>query len=355
MSVDRDKIQSFSQCANGKVVLGIDGFIDEVWEVVETRIDATEYEPMRRMKQFGDLIVERGSGGLAKERIRKRRTCGGFTGNTSRAISRLGINTTMVGTYGEGQIDPAFDEFTGNAIYSIGEPVVCSILEFTDGKIMMPHLEGLLQLDWKKLKAEIDKIENGRVFEGADVVGLGYWSNMPDFDNILVGLMSDYFKPGSPSRLFFDFANITKKSVEALKHTLSIMKKLNDKIPMTLSLNEHEGELLYGYYNIKNSESDATGAITELRDKIGLDEIIIHTPHFAAIATANEGSAYAEQETVQNPVRTAGAGDSFNGGYVVSSLGNLNPDERLTIANAVTRFYVTNGYPPDKEQLTQII
>ena len=355
MNAGKDKIINFLQNVKGKAILGIDGIIDEVWYVVDTRTGATTFEPMQHMKHFGELIVERGSGGLAKELVKKRRTCGGFTANTGRALTRLGIDTTMIGTYGSGQFDPAFDEFVGTKRFSLGAPAVCSILEFTDGKIMMPQLENLLQLDWAQLKSMLDIIENGKVFEGADIIGLGYWSNMPDFDNILTGLVNEYLTTGSPKRLFFDFANITKKTVQALKQTLTVMKALNEKIPMTLSLNEHEGALFFEYFDIKENAGDNVYAISALSDKIGIDEIVIHTPHFAAIATAHEGNLYAEQTFVEKPVRTAGAGDSFNGGYIASCLGGLGLCERLAVANAVTNFYVSQGYPPDGEQLVSYL
>jgi len=349
MKADKSKILTFLNTVSGKAVLGIDGFIDEVWQVVDIRIDADTYEPMLRMKQFGDMIVERETGGFAKEIVRKRRTCGGFTCNTSRAVSRLGIETVMVGTFGDNEIDPVFDEFKDNKRFSIAAPVICSVLEFSDGKIMMPYIENLLKFDWPKLKSVLTK--TGNIFEDANIVGIGYWSNMPDFDNMLTELVKNYIKEGT--RLFFDFANVTKKSVQALKQTLSVMNTLNKKTPMTLSLNEHEGSLLFEYYHIK--DTDPLNAVTTLRNKVGIEEIIVHTPHYATIATAKEGSLYAEQAHIQNPVRTAGAGDSFNGGYMASCLANLNPAERLSIASTVTCFYVTNGYPPDSNQLTEIV
>jgi len=337
----------------GKVVLGVDGFIDEVWQVLETRTDVSSYQVVEHMKQFGELITEHGSGGLARELIRKRRSCGGFTANTGRAVGTLGIDTTLVGCFGKDKIDSAFDEFKSYKCISAGDPAISNILEFSDGKIMLPNLENLLNLDWLQFKRILDN--NAGIFDGVDVIGLGYWSNMPDFDNMLVKLV-DSFSTTKPSRMFFDFANVTKKSVSDLKQTLSVMSKLNKKIPMTLSLNEHEGLLLFEHYGIPGAidTDEITAKLSDLRDKVGIDEIIIHTPHLAAIATPKE-QVCVMQNFVENPIRTAGAGDSFNGGYIVSCLGNLKAAERLTIANAVTKFYLENGKPPEREQLIAVL
>jgi sugar/nucleoside kinase (ribokinase family) len=85
--------------------------------------------------------------------------------------------------------------------------------------------------------------------------------------------------------------------------------------------------------------------------KIGFDELIVHTPEFAAAFSASEGEACALQDRQSNVIRLAGAGDSFNGGYLCASLGDLPLKERLVVANAVTAFFVTHATPPDKEEL----
>ena len=348
------RFAEFLKTVSGKVVLGTDGFVDEVWQVLETRVDASNYKVMEHMRRFGEIIVERGSGGIARELVRKRRICGGFTSNTGRAVGSLGIDTVLLGNFGKDRIDTAFDELGGFNIISLGEPAVCNIIEFTDGKIMLPNLENLLSFTWHQFGSLLE--DNDCILDKVDVIGLGYWSNMPDFDNILQGLTNLISKKPNPPRMFFDFANVTKKTVDDLKQTLKIMGKLGDKVKMTLSLNKHEALLLFEYYKVGGviDYNCIESKLTKLRSLIGIDEIIVHTPHFAAIDTAREGSACAAvQNFIENPVRTAGAGDSFNGGYIVSCLGNLNISQRLTIANAVSKLYLENGKPPNREQLVQ--
>ncbi|MDP4882515.1 MAG: PfkB family carbohydrate kinase, partial [Opitutales bacterium] len=77
----------------------------------------------------------------------------------------------------------------------------------------------------------------------------------------------------------------------------------------------------------------------------------VHTPEFAAASSASEGEAIAIQDRQKNVVRLAGAGDSFNGGYICASLGNLPIKQRLALANATTAFFVTHGTGPTKEEL----
>lgn len=352
--LNQDPMVNYVEGVKGKVVLGIDGFIDQVWQVIETRTGKNEYKLIDKMKAFGEIIVSRGEGGMANELIKKRRSCGGFTANTGRALGKLGLSTLLVGMYGKESIDPIFDEFKDICtLISIGNPVLSNILEFSDGKIMMPHLNELLNFQWKDL-VEILGIERIKsIFADADIISLGYWSNMPDFDEMVTRLYDDYLSENPPKRMFFDFANIKKRSVEAIKETFKVLGTLNNKVPMTLSLNEHEGALLFSYYGKELSEDieAVAAAAASIREEIGLDELIIHTPHYALASSSSEGIGFAIQDYSENPVITTGAGDTFNGGYIASCMGNLNINERLAVSNATTSFYINNGFPPSREEL----
>jgi len=79
-----------------------------------------------------------------------------------------------------------------------------------------------------------------------------------------------------------------------------------------------------------------------------LDELIVHTPDWAAGASASEGAAFVPQNRCEQPVKTTGAGDNFNGGYMAANLGcgdeKLTLPERLHVANLTTGYYVRNGH-----------
>ena len=354
MSDPMNRYVDFIENISGKVLLGCDGFVDEVYEIVDVRKNLSEYTPMGDMKRFGELVARRAGGGLGLEIGPKRRCSGGCAPNTGRVAGFLGLKPTLVGLYGEGEIDPAFHEFRDNChLVSLGDPAVTLVFEFNDGKILMSALKTVANLTWNDFVAFFGEDKLDGLFAGMDIIGLGYWSLTPDFHNFLKGFVARYENGPPPRRMFFDFADINKKASESFFETLGLVKAFNDKIPMTMSLNEHEGAELFSRFGAEWKEDPEATASTlaSLREEIGIDELVVHTPHFAAASNASDGEDYARQDFQENVIRTAGAGDSFNGGYLCASLGDLTVKERLALANATTAFFVTHATAPSKEEL----
>ncbi len=352
--IDITRIKNKIKKTKGKVVLGIDGIIDEVWQVLETRNSLNDYQLFDEMKDFGKEIVNRQKGGMANEIIRKRRCSGGFTANTGRAVSRLSSETIMLGMYGKNKIDSVFNEFKDRCqLISIGHPAVCHILEFKDGKVMLPYLENLLHLKFKDILKELGTEKLKNIISKTDVLAVGYWSNMPAFDEIINSLVENYFTKDYPKRLFFDFANLSKRTKDNLQESLNLLGSLDEKISSSLSLNKHEASILFDLYGFNfSNEVDKLLENTEIvRNEINLDEIIIHTTEYALSVCKSEDKSIVKQDYCPEPVKTAGAGDTFNAGYLAAYLYDLDINERLAIGNATTAYYVNNGIPPTKDNL----
>ncbi len=339
----------------GKVLLGCDGFVDETYEIVEVRKSPTEFVPMHRLRQFGELLVARADGGVGVELVPKRRCEGGFAINTGRVAACLGLKPCLPGLYGKETIDPAYHEFKDSCeLLSLGAPALTIALEFGDGKVLMSNLEAVSSLTWNDFKNHFGETKLKELFAGVDILGLGYWSLTANFDGLFQGFMDQYETATPPRRMFFDFADIKKKSSESFIQSLEMIRSYNSKIPMTFSLNEHEVMELFSRIGVERPELKPAAlarALTAAREKIGFDELVVHTPDFGAASSAQEGEAYALQERQTKTVRLAGAGDSFNGGYLCASLGDLPLKQRLVVANAVTAYFVTHATAPTKEQL----
>ncbi len=355
MSASLKNYTDYLETLTGKILLGCDGFVDETYEIVEVRKSPTDFTPMKKLRQFGELIVARADGGVGLELVPKRRCEGGFAINTGRVAACLGLMPRLPGLYGSPSIDPAYVEFQDICeLVSLGDPALTIALEFGDGKVLMSNLEAVSSLSWESFKNHFGDAKLKELFQGVDILGLGYWSLTAGFDGLFEGFMQQYENTTPPRRMFFDFADIKKKDSESFKKSLELIRKYNSKIPMTFSLNEHEVLELFTRVGVEHpalTPSAILPALKEAREKIGFDELVVHTPEFAAVSSASEGEASAIQDRQSNVIRLAGAGDSFNGGYLCASLGTLPPKQRLVIANAVAAFFVTHATAPNKEQL----
>lgn len=92
----------------GKILLGCDGFVDETYQLVNERQTPTEFTPMEKLKDFGELLVKRADGGGGREIVPKCRCKGGFGINTARVPAIVGLNPTLPGLSGAPETDPAF-------------------------------------------------------------------------------------------------------------------------------------------------------------------------------------------------------------------------------------------------------
>lgn len=339
----------------GKVLLGCDGFVDEVYQIVAERHSLSDFTAMDKLRRFGELIVERSDGGVGLEIVHKRRCEGGFAINTGRVAGMLGLRPKLAGLFGAKELDPAFACFADICeLISLGDPALTLAFEFSDGKVLMSDLKTVANLTWQDFVDHFGEAKLKELFEGIDILGLGYWSLTPDFDNLLKGFVSRYDDGAAPRRMFFDFADIKKKSTESFTASLELITGFNEKIPMVLSMNEHEVLELFTRIGVPLPGKDPAAmppALEAARRKIQLDELVVHTPAFAAASSAADGEDLALQETQSEVIRTAGAGDTFNGGYLCASLGELSVKERLVIANAATAFFVTHATPPTREEL----
>ncbi len=361
--MDKQSIKTKLNTINGSATLGIDGMIDEVWELIDSRASANEFTKINNLLTFGQALTERKTGGIAKERILKRRSNGGFVCNTGRAVATLGIDTTFLGMFGDEPYEEIFDEFKNLAqIYSIGKPANIHVLEFVDGKILMPNLQPLITCKWEDILAKFGHEKTKEIFN-KDIIGVGYWSNMYDFENTLKNIVEICVQNKKTKRVFHDFANLNKRTNQALLCALDCLKTQNEKVYQTLSLNEHEGGILCNALGVEypkdinrpEAMQPALEAVIKLRNLIGIDEVVIHSLHFAVSSSKTNGDAVAQQKYCENAVKTTGAGDTFNGGYMVASLAKLSQTEKLIVSNAATYYYVSTGNAPNINQVVDSI
>ena len=92
MTTTMKRYTEFLHNIRGKILLGCDGFVDETYVIVEVRKSQSDFTPMKNLKQFGELLVERADGGVTGLRAELRE----LDGDDVDAIVQVGTNMSMV-------------------------------------------------------------------------------------------------------------------------------------------------------------------------------------------------------------------------------------------------------------------
>jgi len=331
-----------------------DGFVDEVWQILNSRTSLADFSVYSRMNQFAERIVNSGSGGVGLEIVQKRRTFGGFTANIGFAARKLGVDTTMVGVYGKDKLDPVFEGVTNTChVISLGDPAVTHVYEFDDGKILMSNIRAVQNICWELIVNKLGMDKLNLLLSESDIIGVGYWSLLPSFDEIVSGICENLPQDKKKRRFFFDFADLLKRDQASLKNTIQLLRSVNEKVPITLSVNEHEAATFFTMYGetMDNKGRSIEEKTEYIRQQIGFNEFVIHTPYFATASSVNEKTAFVNQHFCLKPVRSASAGDTFNAGYIAANLAGLSIKERLYTANSAVSYFLNNGDFPDRGNL----
>jgi hypothetical protein len=237
-------------------------------------------------------------------------------------------------------------------------------LEFNDGKIMLNNVESILKINWGIITERIG-IENLLdQIEKNNLVGLGYWALILQFEDILRRILVDVFPSISNLKrklLFLDLADVKRRTENDLILFLKYLPKVEDEIPLILSLNDQEAkDVLYALQSAnlikikgKNVE-DLTDAGIYINDFLNISYVVIHSPHFATITSKNAHYWVTEGYTSQ-PRYITSAGDHFNAGTVIGLACNLSPAESILMGNALTAIFVRIGKSPNVNELFQYI
>ena len=342
--------------------LGLDGYVDSLYSMVQSRKNAAEWTKMSTLKNFGELLIDVAGSSANVERVLKKRIFGGFAPNTSRAISTLGANVYLIAALGYPKLSELYIPLPNVESFPIANPGQTLGLEFDDGKVMITDFEPILNITWKTL---IDIIKHDNIIQmmsKSDILGFGHWALVPNLNDIWKHFLTDLFPSISnlKHKLFFvDIADIRKRSTNDLNDLISILQKINDYIPVLLSANDQEAYYLSRVLpNIGNLDKSNLCDFIEYGKSINrhtnLSYLVIHSPHFATIST-EEDHYWITEGFTSKPKFTVGAGDHFHSGTVLGLSCGLTPPEAILMGNALAAIFVRTGNSPNFYQLSQFI
>jgi len=346
-------------------VIGVDGFVDEIIHVVDTRETAEDYSRLKTINGLGERILKAAGLSANIEFVPVQVKLGGNGPILANALVEYGNNVTYVGALGKPDIHPVFKDMAERCsdIISVANPGHTDAVEFEDGKLMLGKLETIKDINWDNIKEQIDVKDLAELLDDTDLLGLENWTMVPYMNGIWEGLIEEVFpllKNKEKRRIaFFDLADPEKRTNEAILEALKILERFRPEFNVILGLNKKEAveiaEVLdLEVANLYNDALDLEELTTKVAKELDIYCLVVH-PVDKASAYCN-GEYY---ETVgpytANPKLTTGAGDNFNAGFCLAQSLGLPVQLSLVMGVSTSGFYVRNAKSPTKEGVLEFL
>lgn len=342
--------------ADKEVLIGFDGFIDEIIRLVDTRQSVDEYTPIGTITEFGERVTAAAGKSCNIEMVQQQIKLGGNGPIMANNLVEQGYGVNYCGAVGaDGQINPVFEEFANRceSMISLCDPGYSEALEFDDGKVIMGKMATLAEVNWDSVLAQLPEEKLAAMLEEMELIGCVNWTMLPNMNSILKGLGGLLAKRSSRAKLFIDLTDPRKRSPEDIKEVLMILKDMQDGVDVILGLNEEESNqvaiVLFG-----DEGDDLTSRAQKIRTELGLFQVVVHPTRSAAVASA-EGEWFLEGPYTPKPKLTTGAGDNFNAGYCNGLLSGLDPEACLVTGVCSSGFYVRNCRSANREEYAAFI
>jgi sugar/nucleoside kinase (ribokinase family) len=353
-------IGSRAQLLKYKGLVGFDGFVDTIVEVVDQRQSATKYAPFKSMKDFGKRLIEAAGRSANFEIVTVTEKMGGNGPIMAFALSTLGAPVEYLGMVGGKKPHTVFDEFAKRAkIHGICEPALTTAMEFPDGKIMLGQHATVHEVSYDNIKKKVGDKVFRKMWDESNFVSMVNWTMLPHMSALWKKMLADFkpVKEEARKLLFFDLADPAKRTDADLTAALKIIGEFQAHHDVTLGLNESESLQVGKVLRLKSFPKTPKGYASlagAIRDKLALHTVVVHPVQYACGADA-EGEVFVAGPFTAKPKISTGAGDHFNAGYVIGRLLKLGLPHALQLAVATSGFYVRHATSPNREQLVRFL
>ena len=275
--------------ADREVLIGFDGFVDEIIRLVDTRENQNDYTPIPTISAFGDRISAAAGLSCNIEMVTEQVKLGGNGPIMANNLVEQGYGVTYCGALGgDGNVHPVFRDFVARCreAVTLGAPGHSEALEFEDGKVMMGKMTQLAEVNWENVLAQLPEAQLKATLERMDLIGCVNWTMLPNMNSILAGLGGLLAERSARAKLFIDLTDPKKRSPEDIAEVLDLLAGIQAGVDVVLGLNENESKqvatVLFGFHG-----DDLSARAQKIRAKLGLYHVVIHPTHSAVAASAD--------------------------------------------------------------------
>lgn len=336
-----------AEIAGLHAVAGFDGFVDEMIQVVGERRGVGDFTPMKGIGDFAAWAAAAAGRSSLREIVIHRQDAGGCAVNLADGLASLGARVELFATVGsppEHAFAPVLERLA--AVHPVGDVFGRTLaLEFSDGKLMLPAVAQLAQLDAALAERVLCSGDFPAACGRAGLIALTNWTLYPHMTAVWQLLGERVFSRLTQRPAFvIDLVDPSGRSREDIAAMLKQLPRLSACGFVSLALNLNEANVLARLLDLQggSDDQDMAALAARLRLAVGVGEVAIHGVRFAACA-GSAGEACVRGPYCEKPVKLTGAGDRFNAGYGLGLLLALPAEQRLRLGAATSGCFVRSG------------
>ena len=345
--------QASTALAKQSILIGFDGFVDEIVRMVDKRTGLQEYTPIATLTQLAERIAGAADQGTNIELVVERMKLGGNGPIMANALAAFGAPVTYIGNLGYPSLHPVFAELAQRAqVLSIANPAHTDALEFSDGKIMLGKLEPLNEVTWATLLQRVGAEKLIQLFSEAHLISLNNWTMVPYMSDIWKNILQQicpHLPATSRTRfIFFDLADPAKRLATDIRAALDLIAQFKNYFQVILGTNEKESFEIADVLGIKqpdNSKASMLRMAQEIRRTLDIHNVVVHPIQYAVAASADDVQLV-DGPWEPKPLISTGAGDHFNAGFCLGRLLGFDLEQSLLIGVTTSGFYVRTAQSP---------
>jgi hypothetical protein len=342
-----------------KTLIGLDGFVDEIVDVVDRRLGEKKYQRVRTIGDMGRKVLGAAGQSCNYELVVKQSKVGGSGPIMAGALAAAGVAVTCIGSLGEGGIHPVFSQLAKQAtLIGIAAPGHTQALEFEDGKVMLNKTQSFWGISWESLVAGVGLERLKRAVAGAGLIAMNNWTMIPGMTGIWENLAGLAAGLPLPKRKFFaDLSDPEKRTRGDLASAMDALGRMQNHVDVILGLNMKEAVAVaeaVGAGTFAAEESAMLPAAEAIRKKLNLSCVVVHPRGGAAAATGDE-SAQIAGPFVNRPAISTGAGDHFNAGFCLGRMLEMSLEESLCLGAGCSGYYVRYAKSPGTGELAEFV
>lgn len=354
-----DTLFNIDEKLAGKTALvGFDGFVDCIVRAIRKIDVKNNYTYFKDISEFGLHIIDMKEKSCAIELHEQLVKPGGNMPNTANAMGKIGVKVNCIGAMGYPQIHDVFFGISKNcSLFSVANPGYCTAIEFSDGKVMLSVSNSINTMNWECIKRIIGIEQLIQFFVASDLIGMFNWSEIYCSTSIWEGIIKDVLHHHTPNKIqhmYFDLSDCSKKDSSDIQYALKQIMVFNHHYNVTLSLNENEMGCIFRAICPDDNSTDSEYQGDMIYKQLGVDTLIVHAIRYS-ISWNKEGRHRAKSLYIKCPILSTGGGDNFNAGVCIAMLLGFDIDSCLILGNALSGFYVKNGYSADIHELIEYL